>query len=153
MSKSHVVKLTIKNETGYEMTNPIPWFDSGRVADGWSIPTVIRSGEVHIVEMYEKDWSTAGCSGSINYDIGDGVITIAFSNPSVGSNKLGCGPATKRIWDDMDDHGYKPFTEEFQVGSLKIKTMESCTDGNVNQANVRLLLMANNSVNGNGVTK
>lgn len=138
MAKTHVVKLTITNNTGYTMSNPTSWFDSGRVADGWNIPTTISPGTTQVVEMYELDSSLAGCSGFISYTMNAAVVTIAFSNPVSGSNKLGCGNGTKSVWDNMDNHDYEPFTETFTINSVGFTANESCTEGDVNQATVVL---------------
>ncbi|MBL4762543.1 MAG: hypothetical protein JKY93_07585 [Gammaproteobacteria bacterium] len=138
MPKSHVVKLTITNNSGYAMTKPSSWFDSGRVADGWNIPTTIASGGTDIVEMYERDNASAGCSGYINYTLNAGTITVAFSNPASGSNKLGCGTGGKSVWNDMESHDYNPFHEKLTINHESFTANESCTGGDVNQATVTL---------------
>jgi len=51
------------------------------------------------VLSYELDWLMAGCSGYVTYRMFDTNITIAFSNPTVGGNKLGVGTGGKRVWD------------------------------------------------------
>lgn len=139
MSKHHVVKLTIKNSTNHVLEDPSSWFDSGRVADGWNIPTEIRPGDHAVVEMYEKDWSfCTGCSGYINYRLDKGTVTIAFSNPYSGSNKVGCGSTGKAVWEQMESHDYKPFEEQFETGGLTVLAHEVATGGTVNQASVTL---------------
>lgn len=135
--KSHVIKLTIWNKTGYQLTNPDSWFDSGRVADGWSIPGMISPGDQAVVEMYERDWALAGCSGWIKYDLNGGKIYIAFSNPASGRNKLGCG-TDKSVWDQMGNHDYDPFTEELAISGVTFVASEKCTGGDVNEAIVAL---------------
>lgn len=139
MPKEHVVKLTIKNHTKFDLKGPTSWFDSGRVADGWNIPKQIPAGTEAIVEMYERDDALAGCSGYINYVINDGIVTFAFSNPSVGSNKVGCGVNDRKVWDKMDDHSYKPFAQRFSINEVKFVANESCSGGKVNKANVELV--------------
>lgn len=140
MSKTHVVKLLITNNSGYALSDPTPWFDSGRVADGWSIPTKINSGSKAIVEMYEKDWSMAGCSGYITYHLNSGYVTFAFSNPVVGVNKLGCGTGGLSVWQNMDNHDYSPFSENFAINGVPFKANEQCSGGNVNEASVTLIV-------------
>lgn len=140
MAKSHVVKLTITNSTGYKLTDPNSWFDSGRVADGWDIPNSIDSGTYAIIEMYEKDWVWAGCSGYITYSINTGRVTIAFSNPSTGSNKLGCGIYGKQVWNDMESHDYKPFSNSFTIRDVNFTAKQKATGGSVNQATVELFV-------------
>lgn len=140
MAKSHVVKLTIKNHTGYKLSDPKPWFDSGRVADGWKFPSDILPGQEGIVEMYEKDWSQTGCSGYVDYTLNGGTVTIAYSNPYWGKNKLGIGTDEKKVWDNMSDHDYGPFSKDFTINSIKFKANMQCSGGDVNNANVNLNL-------------
>jgi hypothetical protein len=138
MPKSHVVKLTINNKTDEVMNYKSDWFDSGRVADSWSWPATISPGSTQIVECYEKDYALAGCSGYVNYTLGTGEVTIAFSNPSVGSNKLGVGVGGHDVWDKMDSHDYKEFTVGFKVEKDKFMATCCCTGGDVNDAQVTL---------------
>ena len=46
-------------------------------------------------------------------------VTLAFSNPLVGCNKLGAGVNGKGVWDDMDKHSYTLFVEK--ITSVKAK--------------------------------
>lgn len=94
MVKNHTIKLTITNETNFVMTYISEWFDSGRLADSFEWPEAIRSKETVTVVLYEKNFSIAGCSGYVQYLMGGAPVTIAFSNPSVGMNKVGVGPGT-----------------------------------------------------------
>jgi hypothetical protein len=34
-------------------------------------------------------------------------MTIAFSNPAAGTNKLGLGKGGKAVWDNMGNHDYQ----------------------------------------------
>lgn len=146
MPKSHVVKLMITNKTPFLMKYKSDWFDSGRIADGWSWPEEILPGDTEIIECYEKDNALAGCSGYVTYNIGydemTADMTIAFSNPSSGKNKLGVGKG-KAVWDNMSDHGYKPFTEHFVLEGRDRPVMIicncQCTGGEVNQARILLV--------------
>ena len=140
MPKTRVVLLTIKNSTGYRMTEPTPTFKSGRLADGWEFPTTIEPGTVEKVEMYEKDNTWAGCSGYVTYIMNNGYVTIAFSNPSVGKNKLGCGITGEDVWDNMSDHKYKPFSASFTINGEKFIANMLCTGGDVNKADITLSL-------------
>lgn len=137
MPKSHVVKLTIRNQTQLTMTFAGDWFDSGRVADGWSWPKTIAPGGAQTIECYESDWSTAGCSGYAQYSMGErGEVTIAFSNPASGTNKFGVGVGGKSVWENIDDHGYNTFLQEFQLGDARFPATCRCTGGDVNDASV-----------------
>lgn len=140
MAKTHVVKLEIKNTTGYKMSDPKSWFDSGRLADGWEFPDPILPGQTKTVEMYEKDWVLAGCSGYVEYSINKGTIAIAYSNPSSGSNKLGIGVKGKDVWKYMSNHDYGPFTVDFEINKLKFKAKLECSGGSVNKASVKIEL-------------
>jgi hypothetical protein len=141
MPKTHVVKITITNNTSETLTKPDAWFDSGRVADGWSWPDKIAPGAKEIIECYERDSATAGCSGYVKYNLGEkGQMAIAFSNPSVGKNKLGVGLGSKakEVWDGMTDHGYDPFVQSFDLGSVKVVATCQASGGDVNNARVSL---------------
>ena len=94
MVKQHVVKLSIRNDTMFVMTYASHWFDSGRVANDFVWPVTVKSNESHTVLLYEKDWALSGCSGYVQYLMGGKPVTIAFSNPSVGHNKVGVGLGT-----------------------------------------------------------
>lgn len=139
MAKSHVIILSITNNTGFELLNPSSWFDSGRLADGWSWPTSIPgNGAETKVECYERDWALAGCSGYVTYNWQSGSITFAFSNPDMGKNKVGVGTGGKSVWDNMDSHDYNQFTEKFTVTNVALTAVCSCTGGDTNMAKVTL---------------
>lgn len=138
MVKSHNCLVKINNGTKSNMTYVGDWYDSGRLADGFSWPGKIESGQQSTVQSYERDWAIAGCSGYVTYKIFDTDITIAFSNPSVGSNKLGVGTGGWSVWDNMEDHGYNKF-------SVKIDSRDEnailqfdcrCTGGSTNTCTV-----------------
>ena len=80
----------------------------------------------------------AGCSGYVTYKIFDTDITIAFSNPASGSNKLGVGAGGKWVWDNMDKHGYKEFTEKIDSRDRKTSLLFDCqcTGGSTNTCTV-----------------
>lgn len=108
MTKEHVIQLTITNNTGNNLSFTHAWFDSGRVADGNSWPDTIASGSSAHIKCYERDWSTAGCSGWVSYTMAHvqgsiPAICFAFSNPVVGMNKIGVGLDDK-IWDNMESY-------------------------------------------------
>lgn len=139
MPKSHVIKITITNQTQLPMKFTQEWFDTGRVADGWSWPDTIQPGGKEIIECYERDNAPTGCSGYVEYDLGgNGNLTIAFSNPYAGKNKLGVGVGGKSVWDNMDAHDYKPFVESIVLGGKEFTATCDCSGGDVNQAHVIL---------------
>ncbi len=69
MVKNHNIKLTINNESRFEMTYVGDWFDSGRLADTYSWPQTIPKGDKPVTLCYEKDSSLAGCSGYVQYSM------------------------------------------------------------------------------------
>src|SRR5690348_7844239 len=115
MPKQHAIVLRIQNNTGVTLTFKSDWFDSGRLGDGESWPSTIEDGDTSVIQMYERDWALAGCSGLCTYTVDGGEITIAFSNPAAGSNKLGVGTGGTDVWDSMDSHDYNTFQEDFNV--------------------------------------
>ena len=91
MVKVHNVKLTIQNNTPFEMTYQDSWFDSGRVGVGYVWPRTIATNKNATIMCYERNWSWAGCSWYVGYAMNGATVTIAFSNPVAGDNKLGVG--------------------------------------------------------------
>lgn len=145
MPKSHVVKLTIKNNSGHPMAlkKGSEWFDSGRIADRWNWPETISDGTKEIIECYEKNnalW--AGCSGYVVYHLDGHELTISFSNPAfaAGKNKIGIGTGdSKHVWEGMDSHGYETFEENLTINNKKYKAVCRATDGDVNEAEVNII--------------
>ena len=138
MAKSHVIKLTITNQSGFDLTFVKDWFDSGRLADNESWPKTIKDGDHQTITCYEKDWAMAGCSGYCTYSLNGTEVTIAFSNPASGSNKLGVGIGGNSVWDNMDNHDYKAFVEEFIATGNSYFADCKCTGGDVNTATVQI---------------
>lgn len=136
MVKTHNVLVKISNKSGFDMTYKDDWYDSGRVADGFSWPKSISNDDHQDVLNYERDYSLFGCSGYVTYGMGGVNVTIAFSNPSVGSNKLGVGTDGKGVWDDMDNHDYDPFVVQITVGDVRLNFNCKCTGGSTNTATV-----------------
>lgn len=118
------------------MTYVEDWYVHGRLADGFSWAKTIKPGheELNGVLSYERDGSWVGCSGYVTYKLFDTDITIAFSNPSVGTNKLGVGTGGKTVWDDMTSHDYNPFTVNIDLGNGKVNLKFNCrcTSGSTN---------------------
>lgn len=132
----HVVQLTINNDTGKELTYQSDWFDSGGLSGNSQFPKSI--GATPITVKMQKTSGPKGCSGYVNYLIDGKTITFAFSNPSVGTNKLGVGNNGKGVWDDMGSHDYEPFSERFEIDNAICVADCICTGGDLNQANVTL---------------
>ena len=68
--------------------------------------------------------------------MGDHQVTIAFSNPVVGVNKLSVGTNCKGVWDDMDNHDYNPFVVQITVNSMRLNFNCKCTGSTTNTATV-----------------
>lgn len=141
MVKEHNCLLKIYNsQNSSDMTYVEDWYDSGRLADGFSWPKTIKPGQASSILSYERDWALAGCSGYVTYRMFDTVITIAFSNPSVGNNKLGVGTSGKRVWDHLSDHGYERFTINIDTnnGKARLQFDCKCTGGTTNTCTVNI---------------
>lgn len=138
MVKTHTVRLTVENHSGFSMNYKGDWFDSGRLADTYSWPEVVTDGRHMDIMCYERDSALAGCSGYTEYEISGTVITFAFSNPLMGKNKLGVGVEGWDVWNEMNYHDYKEFTIEIPVCSSTLKFVCKCTGSTTNHATVNI---------------
>lgn len=141
MVKEHNISLTINNKSGFTMKYVKDWYDSGRLADKHSWPSEIRDGDhCDNILNYERDWAMAGCSGYVQYKMGDTHVDIAFSNPAAGGNKLGVGLAAgdHEVWDKMTGHSYKPFVEKIVIGNVTLFFNCECSGGTTNTAKVTI---------------
>ena len=139
MVKIHNVRLIVENESGITMQFASDWFDSGRLADTFTWPkTVENAGKLDVL-CYEKDWSLAGCSGTVDYKMNDTEVTFAFSNPDVGTNKLGVGTSGRAVWDNMTNHDYSPFEIDILIGDVPLRCQCQCTGGTTNLATVKII--------------
>nr|XP_012567076.1 uncharacterized protein LOC100199298 isoform X3 [Hydra vulgaris] len=138
MVKQHNIKLTIKNSTPFAMTFISNWFDSGRVADQFSWPKEILSNETQTILCYERDWAMSGCSGYVQYLMNGSLVTIGFSNPSVGTNKLGvsAGVDGKQFWEVIESKEYQEVNDNIKVGGKDVLITSKCTGGTTNDANI-----------------
>ena len=137
MVKTHNVKLDVKNLTSYDMAYADEWFDTGRVADGFSWPEVISFNKPGVILCYESDGSLEGCSGLVTYRMGGSEVTIAFSNPVIGTNKLGIGTGGKGVWYEMENHNYAPFRVNITLANKRDVSFEcSCTGGTMNTCTI-----------------
>lgn len=135
-----LVKIVNDPDSG-EMVYVSHWYQNGRLAEGFSWNDTIKPGEKRDVLSYELDWSWAGCSGYVTYSMFDTNITIAFSNPFLGNNKLGVGTGGKKVWEEMSNHDYNVFTEDVNASGdnkAKIKFQCMCTGGRTNICSVNI---------------
>ena len=138
MVKTHNCRVKIENKTMFRMTYVRDWYGSGRVADGFKWTDIAPDGHL-IVNNYERDSALAGCSGYVTYQIGGTEFSIAFSNPSVGKNKLGVGLDGRRTWDSMSYHNYKPFVNDVDLGGgVILVCICQCTAGDTNHCAVEV---------------
>ncbi|XP_057308797.1 uncharacterized protein LOC130647085 [Hydractinia symbiolongicarpus] len=138
MVKQHNIKLNIQNNTSFTMTYHSDYFESGRLADSFSWPKVINTSGQDTVLCYERDWSFAGCSGFVQFNMNGSVVTIAFSNPLVGCNKLNVGAGYNGIavWEEMSNHDYQEFKINLKVGEVPITATCKCSFDTTNNASV-----------------
>ena len=139
MVKTHNCRVKIENKTMFDMTYVREWYDSGRVADGFAWTDVAPGGHL-IVNNYERDSSLlTGCSGYVTYQMIDTEFSIAFSNPYMGTNKLGVGLDGKSTWDDMSNHNYERFVEDVDLGrGVRLLCICQCTGGDENKCSVEV---------------
>lgn len=136
MPKSHIVKLSIKNDSPYPMSQPNAWFDTGGVAEGHNLEEIPANAE-RTMWFCESNYSLIGCSGYVTYRMNNSFITIAFSNPSnPAKNKLGVGNTGRRVWDEMSDNDYNSFTQRMLLGDEDFLAVCVCTGGDTNNAQV-----------------
>lgn len=136
--KLHNCLIKIANNSGMDMKLQKDWFDSGRVADGFEWPHVIETRNHADVLCYEKDFSLAGCSGYVTYKMGTTDITISFSNPILGWNKLGVGTTYDGVWNEMSDHDYNNFVLHHTVSGKHLAFYCKCTGGATNTCTVKI---------------
>ena len=137
MVKKCNVLLKIHNKSGLPMSYHSEWYKAGRVADGFSWPNKIEDGNDAIILNYESDWSLTGCSGYVTYQIGGTNVTIAFSNPFMGYNKLNVGTKSLDTWNTMGSP-YDEVVEQIGIGSSVLYVTFQCTGGDVNTAVVTI---------------
>lgn len=139
MVKEHNCRVEIFNNSKSKMTYVRDWYDSGRLADSYSWQQIIEPGDKADILNYERDWASSGCSGYVTYEMLSKEITIAFSNPSSGRNKLGVGTDGWSVWDNMENHNYDTFTVNIDLrdGSI-LKFTCGCTGGKTNKCEVEV---------------
>ena len=136
--KNNNVIVTITNRSNIPMKYRREWYDHGRVADGFFWPAVIDSDHPATVLIYEVDWSVVGCSGYVEYEMSGMPVGIAFSNPSVGTNKLGVGITGDSAWEGMDYHNYEAFVVPLTIAGKSVHFNCICTGGSTNKADVKI---------------
>lgn len=145
-SKNCLVKI-VNGPNSSDMTYVADWYHNGRLAKGFSWTETIKPGERRDVLSYELDWSWAGCSGYVTYRMFETNITIAFSNPTIGRNKLGVGTGGMKVWEEMSSHDYNEFTVDINASGDKKARMKfdcMCTAGETNICSVNIKVYTKN---------
>ena len=135
MPKIHSIIVKIQNNSGFDMSYHSHWYDSGRLGDGYCWKSIPDNDHKEVLS-YERDFALAGCSGYVQYIMGGTFIAIAFSNPSVGSNKFDVGTAGKKVWNRMDSQDYEWFARKIVVDDVELFFNCKCTGGNTNTVDV-----------------
>lgn len=139
MVKQHNIKLTIKNNCGYSLKYQNCWFDSGRVADGFSFENIGNASQRTLL-MYEKDNASTGCSGYVNFRVCGKTIGIGFSNPFWGYNKLGIDKnGGEKAWDNMGSPYKKWEQKKIDIDSQgSLLFCFTCSGGTTNIATIEI---------------
>lgn len=123
------VEVEIENHSGRTLLFRRDWYNHGYVEEpGW--PEGIRNGEKVKVKSVGRMLSAFGVSGLVTYEVeGTGTpLTIAFSCPSLGTNKVGAGTGGMRVWDEMTNNEYDLEASLVQAGSCKLNVaFQSCS--------------------------
>ena len=133
MGKRHSVVLKLNNQCDHDMIVKTSCFFSGRLSNGFGWPNRIARGDNQTVSCYERDGSLAGCSGFVTYTMGGTDVTIAFSNPTFGTNTLGVGIAGTLMWGELSNHEYAEFSETITLNDNTILVFNcQCSGGATN---------------------
>jgi len=141
----HTVHLRIINHSHLPLAFKEAWFDHGRLKSCCHWPKVIKGYNSMEVYMHEADHSFAGCSGYVTYIMGQHTatstpVTIAFSNPAAGKNKLDVGTGdAKYIWKHMTSNNYKTFKRPLFIEGIHMIASGQATAGYTNEALVQFI--------------
>ena len=133
MTKKHKVRVIIVNKSGLDMIYKDDKYFHGELAASSRKWMDVKNDDVGDFLSNERDYSMVGCSGYVTYGIGDEMVTIAFSNPQVGVNKLNVGTGGEGVWKNMDNYGYDKFERPIRATSEIGLTCDcQCTPGETN---------------------
>ena len=133
MTKTHKVRVIIFNKSGLDMIYKEDKYYHGEIAPSSRKWMDIKNDDVGDFLSQECDYSILGCSGYVTYRIGDEILTIAFSNPEVGANKLNVGTGVEGVWESMSSLGYDKFERPIDGTSGNGVTCDcQCTPGRTN---------------------
>ena len=133
MTKTHKVRVVIFNKSGLDMVYKENKYIHGEIAPSSRKWEDVKNDDIGDFLSQEIDFSLVGCSGYVKYLIGDIMVSIAFSNPEVGVNKLNVGTGGERVWEKMDNQRYDKFERPINVSSeIKLTFHCQCTPGETN---------------------
>ena len=138
MPKFNSCLVKIWNNSGINMRFLRDWYHSGRIGDGYSWPKTIADRNSKDALICGKDFSMAGCSGYVTYEMEGTDVTIAFSNPSTGRNKLGVGVTGKSVWEEMSSHNYDNFDVLLLIADKQLLFRCKCTSGTMSTCTVNI---------------
>lgn len=136
-------KVKIANHSTLPLQYVTSWYSHGGAVDDW--PMHIGNGdEVVVLNASEADERAPGVSGFVVYKLHGQDIAIAFSNPTVGHNKLEVGLASeetggKNVWKEMESHG-QPWAKTIVAGDRAFNVACSMTSGLTNDISVTFYL-------------
>jgi hypothetical protein len=136
MVKSNNVRLIINNKSGISMEFKEVLFYHGRLAESYRWDDKIEHGDTMDILCYEFDYSWNGCSGFVQYSMGEDKVDFAFSNPFWGTNKLEAGHPHNGVWDNMRHHEYTAFDTVLKIEGLPLNFTCKSTPGTTNVATV-----------------
>ena len=132
---SDLCVVRIANMSGRTMAFKTAVYMRGvAVNPGW--PTGVRHEDQVTVR---SEGFLTGVSGYVTYELDGTDLTIAFSNPGIGSNKLNAGTNGKGVWDEMDSKDYKSWAKRLTtMGGLHLQLSLKCSGGSTNAATVEI---------------
>ena len=133
MTKIHKVRVIIFNKSGLDMVYKAENYIHGEIAASSRKWMDVKNNDVGDFLSQETDFSLVGCSGFVTYRVGDKLVTIAFSNPQVGVNKLEVGTEGEGVWEKMNSQGYDKFERPINVTpEIGLTFHCQCTPGETN---------------------
>ena len=97
---------------------------------GW--PAVIADQQDVAVR---SEGFVVGVSGMVTYELDGTDVTIAFSSPPIGSNKLNVGCTGRLVWKEMKGRS-QSWATTMKTRGLVLHVGMQCTQGPVNNADV-----------------
>lgn len=122
------VNLRVINQTPYDMQYTSDWFDSGQ----WltDVVNTIPAGSDMILYFI----GDPGVSGTVTYNINGNAMTLGFSNPEYGSNKVGIGNDGHKVWENMHSHYENPAIYKWGFNGFPLQAEISNSSGECSQA-------------------